>query len=187
MIDLVGYGLTWIPLLPILVSLPILWLLSKRRTIAVPWALIVGSMLFGLLSLSATKVISQKDLDLSAVGLLGFLACLVIVSHARTQRVSRALVFGAVAVSALCAAWLDGVAEWSGAKRSLKFQEIHLRGEKSSRPISLLRSFRSGFLVVMPTMAAGGDYRTEVTFLPLSQVCNLSEFHLEPKIENMCS
>ena len=185
-IDFVRYGLTWIPPLPFLASFPILWMLSKRRTIAAPWALIVGSILFGLLSWSASKVIHLKDLDVYAVGLLGFLGCLVIILHARTRKVSRPLVLGALAISALSAAGLDGVAEGSEAKRSPDFHIILLRGEKSSAPVSLLRSYQNGILVVMPAMAVGGHYRDEVTFLPSWRVCNLSEFHLEPN-DNMCS
>jgi DNA-binding winged helix-turn-helix (wHTH) protein len=186
-IGLVRRGLTWIPPLPLLASVSISWLLSKVRTVAAPWALIVGSVLFGLLSLSATKVIYLKDLDVYAVCLLGFLACLVIMLQASARRLSRALVLGAVAVSTLCAAGLAGVAEGSEVKRSPDLHEIHLRGEESSVPISLLRTYDDGILVVMPTVGVGGQYRDEVTFLPSSRLCNLSEFHLEPSKDNMCS
>jgi hypothetical protein len=185
-IDLVGGGLTWIPPFPILASLPILWFLSKRHTIAVPWALIVSSMLFALLSLSATKLISGRDLDVYAVGLVGFLSCFVVMFHARNQMMSRALVLGAVVVAALSAAGLDGVAEGAHAKRSLDIHNVHLRGEKDATVISLLRSYKDGLLVVMPTLRVGGHFREEVTFIPSWRVCNVSEFHLESD-QSSCS
>jgi hypothetical protein len=47
-------------------------------------------------------------------------------------------------------------------------------------PISLLRNYKDGLLVVMPTKTVGGRLRDEVTFLPSWRVCTLStEFHLD--------
>jgi hypothetical protein len=187
-IELVGRGVTWIPLLPILVLLPILLLLARRPAITVRWALIVGSTLFALLASSAHELVSRKaNLDVYAICLVGFLACFVVLRHARNRQMSRGIILSAVMVAALSASTIDGAVEGLHAKRSLKWLNIHLRGEAESTIVTLLRKYRSGILVVMQSSEVGSR-RSEVTFLPNWRVCSLSaEWHFAPDQQAGCS
>jgi DNA-binding winged helix-turn-helix (wHTH) protein len=181
-VDFVKSGITWISPFSVIISLATLWLLSRRHTIRVRWALITGAMLFGLLSWPAFEVFSRRDdLDVWAIASVGFLASLTIVFHARAQRLSRVAVLCAVAASALSVAWVDGVAEGSRAKRSMNLHDLLLRGATRPTIVSLLRTYKHGLLVVMPSPKLGGGFRGEVAFIPSWRVCKISaEWHLDP-------
>ena len=86
-----------------------------------------------------------------------------------------------MAVAALSAAWLHGVAEGAHAKRSMNLHDLLLRGATGPTLVSLLRTYQDGLLVVMPSQKPGGGFREEVTFIPSWRVCKLSaEWHLDP-------
>jgi class 3 adenylate cyclase len=181
-IELASFGLTWITPIPALASLALYWSSAKLNAVVARWAQAVGWTLFLALVWTATYLVTSMDLQVWAVGLVGFLACFAVMYHGRTPRLSRAVVLAAVAISVASLAGLNGVADGIRAKNTNRLRSILLKGDKEPTAVALVRSYKDGLLVAK----LGGGSRSEITFFPSWSICKVSEVSI-PTNERICS